>query len=82
MAESFKPSTHMAFAMRPRRNGWLEIGSARIDENGAGHVFLDRLPIGGFTGYVHLAPTGTRPPALDPQPQRPASQSDTGDDDM
>jgi hypothetical protein len=38
-------------------------------------VFLDRLPIGGFTGYVYLAPVGTQPPVIEPTPQRPAQVS-------
>jgi hypothetical protein len=33
------------------------------------HLFLDRMPIGGFSGYVHLSPKGTTPPA--PVPVRP-----------
>jgi hypothetical protein len=82
MPESSKSPTHVAFAMKPRSKGWLEIGSARLDDNGTGHVFLDRLPIGGFSGYVHLAPTGTRPPPLEPQPQRPTPQGDVEDDEV
>jgi hypothetical protein len=82
MPENSKSLTHVAFAIKPRSKGWLEIGSARLDENGTGHIFLDRLPIGGFSGYVHLAPNGTRPPVLEPQPQRPAPQGDTGDEEF
>jgi hypothetical protein len=72
-----KAPTHTAFAFR--REGkkfgrWLEIGVARVEENGIIKVFLDRLPIGGFTGGVLLSPQGEPPPL--PQPQRP-----TGDDE-
>jgi hypothetical protein len=52
---------------------WLEIGSGRIDEDGV-QVFLDRLTIGGFTGYVRLVPRGEQPPLL--QPQRPGPEGD------
>jgi hypothetical protein len=40
-----------------------------LDRNGVFHGFLDRLPIGGFSGYVHFAPIGEAPP--DAEPQRP-----------
>jgi hypothetical protein len=57
---------------------WLEVGSGRIDGDGA-HLFLDRLPIGGFTGYVRLTPQGSPPPL--PQPQRPASAAGEDEDE-
>jgi len=75
--------THTAFTVK--REGrrlkllrWLEVGAGRLDQNGVVHVFLDRLPVGGFTGYVYLAPAGSPPPSSDPQPLRPG---ETGDDD-
>ncbi len=34
-------------------------------------VFLDRLPIGGFSGGVLLSPIGTVPPLPEPPPRRP-----------
>ena len=55
---------------------WLEIGAARAEPNGVVHVFLDRLPVGGFTGYVYLAPLGASPPSSDPQPRRPDESED------
>ena len=69
--------THTAWAIK--REGkkfgrWLEIGVARVDEGETVHVFLDRLPIGGFTGYVRLTPQGETPPL--PQPQRPTTSDD------
>jgi hypothetical protein len=72
MADSKTP-THTAFALRregKKHGRWLEIGTARQDSSGVFHAFLDRLPVGGFNGYVYFAPTGTKPP--DPQPERPA----------
>jgi hypothetical protein len=56
---------------------WLEIGTAYIQSDGkAGghHVYLDRLPIGGFGGHILLQPIGVKPP----DPPAPAS----GDDDQ
>ena len=32
---------------------------------------LVMLPIGGFSGYVRLLPSGERPPVPDAEPQRP-----------
>jgi hypothetical protein len=73
--------THTAYALK--REGkkfgrWLEVGSGRIDRaNDIAHVFLDRMPIGGFTGYVHLAPIGAEPPPPpQPKPQRPGEDGD------
>jgi hypothetical protein len=54
-----KTPTHTAFAIKRSTKGQhrlLEIGDARIEEDGKIHVFLDRLPIGGFNGYVLLNP--------------------------
>ncbi|CAH2606396.1 conserved protein of unknown function (plasmid) [Rhodovastum atsumiense] len=75
MADTTKTPTHTAFAVKramnlKRQGRWLEIGKARIDEEGGVHVFLDRLPVGGFNGYVYLAPLGTQPPRLEPQRPR------------
>jgi hypothetical protein len=72
-----KASTHTAFALKregKRHGRWLEIGNARMDSAGVMHLFLDRTPIGGFTGYAYLAPVGTQPPQ--PEPQRPAPPGD------
>ena len=60
---------------------WLEIGTGRDDQDGAVHVFLDRMPIGGFTGYVYLAPIGVKPPITEPHPERPdPMDGDPGED--
>jgi hypothetical protein len=46
------------------------------------HVFLDTLPIGGFTGYVYLSPVGARPPVLEPAPHRPnAFDTEAGEEE-
>ena len=57
--------------MENRKYGrWLGIGTARIEApDKPAHVFLDRLPIGGWNGYVYLSPKGVKPP--EPEPQRP-----------
>ena len=78
-----KDPTHTAFAFKRegRKFGrWLEIGTARADGTGEIRVFLDRLPIGGFTGGVRLSPIGTEPPLPEPPPQRPG-QLDEDDED-
>jgi hypothetical protein len=82
MAE--KPATHTAYAVRRespaeplrrerRAKGYLiEIGNAHIDSAGdEHHVFLDRLPIGGFNGHIYLWPIGVEPPNPEHQPERP-----------
>jgi hypothetical protein len=45
----------------------LEIGVGRIDNEGA-QLFLDRLPLGGFSGYVKLLPRGVKPVPEPPSP--------------
>jgi hypothetical protein len=39
-------------------------------------VFLDRLPIGGFTGHIYIAPANLRPPDPQPEPGRPGDETD------
>jgi hypothetical protein len=78
-----KPLTHDAYALKrdaPRAPGrWIEIGFAHIDAdaNNEHDIFLDRLPIGGFTGHIHLSPKGVKPQAPT-QPPRPGSPPDPG----
>jgi hypothetical protein len=77
-----KAPTHVAYAMKrlsKTRFIWLEIGRGRLDKDGVFHGFLDRMPIGGFTGYVYFAPIGTQPPL--PEPERPLNNSDNSDVD-
>ena len=82
-----KPATHTAYALRrenpaePLRRErrvkgyWIEIGSARIESAGnEHHIFLDRLPIGGFTGHVYLCPVGVKPPDPEGEPDRPLGE--------
>jgi len=58
--------TALAFKREGKKSGrWVEIGSARKqdEQDGGIRVYLDRLPIGGFTGYVYLSPIGDELPA-------------------
>jgi hypothetical protein len=76
-----KPSTHTAFALRRENrvsSRYVEIGRARIerDAGGAHHVYLDRLPIAGFSGHVYLSPNGVKPTDPEPEAERPG-QDDT-----
>ncbi|HTT82218.1 MAG TPA: hypothetical protein VMF67_01925 [Rhizomicrobium sp.] len=86
MADATKARTHTAFALK--REGkkfgrWLEIGGARTEKDGSIRVFLDRTPIGGFSGYVHLCPIGTEPPPPpQPNPQRPAPAAGDEEEDF
>jgi hypothetical protein len=76
MADSTEPA-HNAFTLKRegmRYGRWLEIGAGRLDSAGVFHGNLDRLPIGGFNGYVHFTPIGTEPQL--PEPERPAKPSD------
>jgi hypothetical protein len=77
------PPTHTAFAFKRegRKFGrWLEIGVARAEAGGSIRVFLDRLPIGGFSGGVLLSPIGTVPPLPEPPPRRPGQAEE--DDEL
>ncbi len=78
-----KPLTHSAFAKK--REGrtafrWIEIGAARIESDAAGghNVYVDRLPIGGFSGHIYLSPIGTNPLAL--EPERPSMNPEDGEE--
>jgi hypothetical protein len=71
MADSKAP-THTAYSRQrisKTRSIWLEIGKGRLDGNGVFHGLLDRMPIGGFSGYCYFAPIGAAPP--EEEPQRP-----------
>jgi hypothetical protein len=76
MADSKAP-THTAYALKregKRYGRWLEIGNARQDATGVIHLFMDRTVIGGFNGYVFIAPKGMEPEF--PEPVRPAQSSE------
>jgi len=79
-----KPRTHNAYV--EKREGrevsrLIEIGTARIEKDGVGghDVYLDRLPIGGFSGHIHLLPIGVKPPDPQSQAKRPGQVSDEVD---
>jgi len=61
---------------------WLEIGKAGDGEDGEGEtkVYLDRTPLGGWTGALRLRPTGAGPPkppkSATEKPLRPDQQPD------
>ena len=80
MADDNKTPTHSAYAFKrlsKKAGRWIEVGGGRIDkEHNIVHVVLDRLPIGGFTGYVMLYPTGATPPLPEPEPRRPGATGD------
>jgi hypothetical protein len=70
--------THIAYVLKreTRECGrWLEIGTASVrtdNSSGGHHVYLDRLPIGGFGGHILLQPIGVKPP--DPEPGPPTGR--------
>jgi hypothetical protein len=75
--------THEAIARhRIHKNfDWVEIGKARFEkdpETGAVtcHLVMDRMPIGGFDGYVRMSPYGTPRQSASLQPQRPGEPSE------
>jgi hypothetical protein len=79
------PFTHTAWILKTdiirkgRRLGrWIDEGVARLNPDGSADVFLHSLPIGGFSGHIHVAKIGANPPDLTPAPQRPEA---TGDDE-
>jgi hypothetical protein len=79
------PQTHDAYALRREsrlRSRWIEVGHASVDTSSATvhHVFLDRVPIGGFTGHIYLSPKGVKPP--DPEPHRPNAHSTEENEDI
>jgi hypothetical protein len=81
MASIPNPHTHTAFIFkregkRPKFGRWLECGVGRLEKDGAVNVFLDRTPVGGFS-HIYLAAIGAKPPAVEPEPQRPG---DDGED--
>jgi hypothetical protein len=77
-------ATHVAYVLKKetRASGrWLEIGAANIQSDGATgahHVYLDRLPIGGFGGHILLQPVGVKPP--DPEPEPPSGRPPIGEE--
>jgi hypothetical protein len=76
-----KSHTHTAYAFQrtgKKHGRLLEVGSGRIDrDRDIAHVFMDRQPLGGYTGYVVLSPHGVKP---SPSQMQPPHTSD-GDDE-
>ena len=70
MSAENKQPTHTAFAFsrQGRKFGkLLECGSGRVDrQSNLVHVFMDRGPITGYTGYIVLSPIGAAPPEIEP----------------
>ena len=62
-------NTHTAYLYKrtgKRQGVLLECGSGRLDrERNCAEVFLDRTPIGGWTGYLLLSPHNVTP-AVEP----------------
>jgi hypothetical protein len=83
MTDAKKPNTHTAYAFRRQGKKYgrlLEVGCGRIDhDRNIVHVFMDRQPIGGYTGYVMLTPHGVKPEPPTPQPERPGEDGDFED---
>jgi len=73
------PHTHTVWAYQRlgRKSGrMLECGSGRIDaDRNTAYVVMNRQPLGGYTGYIMLAPNGTKP-----SPPR-TERTDDGEDD-
>jgi hypothetical protein len=83
MAANDKTPTHTAFAFSRQGKKFgklLECGSGRIDrDNNLVHVFMDRGPITGYTGYIVLSPRGAPPPKVEPPDS--AGEADDEDED-
>jgi hypothetical protein len=80
MSADNKQPTHTAFAFsrQGRKYGrLLECGIGRVDpQSNLVHVFMDRGPIIGYTGYIVLSPIGAAPPKIEP----PTSDGDDDDE--
>jgi hypothetical protein len=59
--------THRAYAFKRtgKKHGRLyECGTARIEaDTNLIHVYLDRVPLGGWTGYLMVRPKDSPPPS-------------------
>jgi hypothetical protein len=70
MGDSHKERTHVAFGFRRegKKSGRLvEIGTGHFDADRThAHLYLDRTPLNGFTGYIFLMPKGEKLPATPP----------------
>jgi len=72
MTTNDQKPTHTAYAFSRQGKKFgklLECGHGRIDKAAnIAHVFMDRGPITGYTGYIVLSPTGAPPPKVEPPP--------------
>jgi hypothetical protein len=75
---AIKDRTHTAYAFSRQGKKFgrlLECGTGRIDKDrNFVHIFMDRGPITGYTGYIVLTPIGEPPPKIEPP-------LETGDDE-
>jgi hypothetical protein len=80
MATNDKKRTHTAYAFSRQGKKFgrlLECGTGRIDkERNLVHVFMDRGPLTGYTGYIVLTPIGEPPPKVEP----PTADDEDGDE--
>ena len=80
MAANDKTPTHTAYAFSRQGKKFgklLECGTGYIDkQNNLAHVFMDRGPIMGYTGYIVLSPIGAPPPKVEP----PTDDEDSEDE--
>jgi hypothetical protein len=79
MAEAKEP-THTAYALKREtrlRSRPIEIGHAQVGKSVDDpiHVYLDRVPVGGWSGHLFLAPVGIKPPELHMEPERPVDDN-------
>jgi hypothetical protein len=86
MQKNSRPAfTHTAFIFKregkkPNQGRWLECGAARVETDGKINCYLDRLPVGGFSGRVHMVKWGEAPPT--PEPERPGADDAERVDDQ
>jgi hypothetical protein len=70
MSRDSKSLTHTAYAFSRQGKKFgrlLECGRGHIDqERNLVHVFMDRTPTTGYTGYIVLSPIGAQPPNIEP----------------
>ena len=64
---------------RPRQGRWLECGIGRLENDGSINIFLDRVPVRGFSGIVHCPPIGGEPPLH--EAQRPGGEGGDATDE-
>jgi hypothetical protein len=85
MNEGALPHVALVKHRTRHKEEWLEIGKGRLETNRdtgqiTCHVQLNRMPIGGFDGYVVLIPPGSKPPSIDPvTPRRPNPEQTESD---